>query len=432
MKNLSVTTFIHILFMLAITILLATFLFFVSWDKNRQKIAEISHYKLIADAFLSNVQLNPTEEKLQIMYKNFFVKPIPIDEAKKKITERGKTVFGGKSVFGRVRVFEVDGIHYIYVQRLGYNLMLKDARPKQYTFEIALMVGIMLLSLLLILYLAILKKLYPLKKLHREIEQFANGDMDVEISHKYDDEIGKIAHNFDNAITHIKELIASKNLFMRNMMHELKTPITKGRIVVESIEDETIKKILVRAFERMNELISELAQVERVTTRDFEPELEETTLKEVVDMSMDHLMTEKGRVTIDIEDIKLKTDIKFLSLAIKNLLDNGIKYSKDRQVSLRASDNKRISIVSVGEKLPHSLTYYTEPFSQGEKRSSGFGLGLYIVYNVLEKLGYKLVYRYSFGKNIFDIVAKRHFVEAVPLLTSSKSQKNKNNKDCKL
>ncbi len=419
MRNLSVTTFIHILFILAIAILLTTSLFFVSWDKNRQKISEISHYKLIADAFLSNVQLNPTKEKLESMYKNFSVKPIPIEETKREISKDGMTIFGGKSVFGRVRVFEVDGKHYIYVQRLGYNLMLKDARPKQYTFEIALMVGLLLLTLLLVLYLAILKKLYPLKRLHREIEQFANGDLDVTISHKYDDEIGKIAHNFDNAITHIKELISSKNLFMRNMMHELKTPITKGRIVVESIEDETIKKILVRAFERMNELISELAQVERVTTRDFEPEMIETTLQEVVDMSMHHLMPEKGKVTVDIKDIKLKTDIKLMSLAIKNLLDNGIKYSKDRQVVIRAIDNKRISIISIGEKLPQNLSYYTEPFSQGEKRSSGFGLGLYIVNSVLDKLGYKLVYRYSYGKNIFDIVAKRNFVESTHLHISS-------------
>ncbi len=420
MRNLSVTTFIHILFILAIAILLTTFLFFASWDKNRQKIAEISHYKLIADAFLSNVQLNPTKEKLETMYKNFSVKPIPIDETKKDIAKKGVTVFGGKSVFGRVRVFEVNSQHYIYVQRLGYNLMLKDARPKQYAFEIALMVGIFLLALLLILYLAILKKLYPLKRLHHEIEQFANGDLDVKISHKYDDEIGKIAHNFDNAITHIKELIASKNLFMRNMMHELKTPITKGRIVVESIEDETIKKILIRAFERMNELISELAQVERVTTRDFEPELRETTLREVVDMSMHHLMAEKGRVSIEIDDISLKTDIKLLSLAIKNLLDNGIKYSKDRKVAIRAVDSKRISVISIGEKLPHNLSYYTEPFSQGEKRSSGFGLGLYIVHSILDKLGYKLIYRYSYGKNIFDIVAKRKPTEVKPLLIPPK------------
>jgi len=406
MRNLSVTTFIHILFMLAIAILIATFIFFVSWDKNKQKIAEINHYKLIADAFLSNVQLNPTEEKLKKLYKNFSVKPIPIEKAKDEISKHGVTVFGGKSIFGRVRVFEVEEQHYIYVQRLGYNLMLKDARPKQYTFQIALMIGMILISLLLVLYLAILKKLYPLKRLHNEIEQFANGNMDVDISYKYDDEIGKIAKNFHNAIKHIKELIASKNLFMRNMMHELKTPITKGRIVVESLEDESVKKILVRAFERMNELIVELAQVERVTTRSFEPEIETTLLSDIITKSNHLLMADVGRVSVQTNEITLHTDIKLLALALKNLLDNGIKYSSDRQVLLSALNNERIDISSKGEKLPQPLAYYTEHFSQAEKRNSGFGLGLYIVYSIIEKLGYKLIYQYKDGNNIFSILLK--------------------------
>ena len=403
MRNLSVTTFIHILFTLAISILLVTFLFFVSWNKDRIKIEEINHYKLIADAFLSSVQLNPTEEKLEKFYKDFSVKPVSMEKAKEQISKQGKTVFGGKSIYGRVRVFEIGGEHFIYVQRLGYNLMLKDARPKNYNFELATIVGISLIALLLVLYLAILKKLYPLRRLHREIEQFAAGNMDVKISYKYDDEIGKIAKSFDDAIMHIKELITSKNLFMRNMMHELKTPITKGRIVVESIDDETIKGILVRAFERMNELIDELAQVERVTTRNFEPVLVSTTLQEVVDASQHLLMADKGRVTVEIDNIALHTDGKLLSLAIKNLLDNGIKYSKDRHVLLRTVEKNRIEVVSNGEQLNHPLAYYTEPFSQEEKRSSGFGLGLYIVYSVLNKLGCELGYRYEEGENIFEI-----------------------------
>ncbi len=404
MRNLSVTTFIHILFTLAIGILLVTFLFFLSWDKDRRKIEEINHYKLIADAFLSSVQLNPTEEKLKKFYKDFAVKPIPMKEAKEQISKQGITVFGGKSIYGRVRVFEIDGLHYIYVQRLGYNLMLEDARPKNYNFGIASVAGIFLITLLIILYLAILKKLYPLKRLHREIEQFAAGDMDVEISYKYDDEIGKIAKNFDDAIVHIKELITSKNLFMRNMMHELKTPITKGRIVVESIDDEMIKKILIRAFERMNELISELAQVERVTTRNFEPIIVSTTLDQVVKESQHLLMAEKGKVSVEIEAIPLRTDNKLLALAIKNLLDNGIKYSPKHQVLLKTVEDKRVDIISKGEKLKYPLAYYTEPFSQAEKRNSGFGLGLYIVHSVLKKLGCELGYRYENGENIFEII----------------------------
>ena len=150
---------------------------------------------------------------------------------------------------------------------MQHNLLLEDDRAENYYFEIAIALGIFLIGLLLLLYLAVLRKLYPLKKLHKQIQRFAQGDMQTRITYLYDDEIGKIAKSFDDAIVHINALSTSKNLFMRNLMHELKTPITKGRIVVEMIEDEASKKILIRAFERMNELISELAEIERVTTK---------------------------------------------------------------------------------------------------------------------------------------------------------------------
>ncbi len=73
---------------------------------------------------------------------------------------------------------------------------------------------------------------------------------------------------------------------MRNMMHELKTPITKGRIAVEMIEESSSKKTLIRAFERMNELIKELAYIERITTQSFKPKLEEKSIDTLIEESL--------------------------------------------------------------------------------------------------------------------------------------------------
>ena len=328
MRNLSVTTFIHILFSVAIAILIATFLLFLSWNEDRHKIDEFKHYQLISMTFLSNLQFNPEKEALEKLYKDLRVKPISLAESKKikqEIEKSGKTIFSGGSSLGRVRVFNIDDTHYIYGQRMGHNLMLKDDRPKNYYFEIAVTLGIFLIGLLLLIYLAVLKKLFPLRKLHKQIQRFAQGDMNTRITYEHDDEIGKIAKSFDDAILHINELSASKNLFMRNMMHELKTPITKGRIVAEMLEDESTRKILVRAFERMNELISELAEIERVTTQSFEPNFEYATLEEIVQESQDLLMAESGRVKLEFNNRALTTDVKLMDLAIKNLLDNGLK-----------------------------------------------------------------------------------------------------------
>ena len=76
MRNLSVTTFIHILFSVAILILIATFLLFLSWDKDRHKIEEYKRYQLISITFLSKLQLNPGKEDLDALYKDLRVKPL--------------------------------------------------------------------------------------------------------------------------------------------------------------------------------------------------------------------------------------------------------------------------------------------------------------------------------------------------------------------
>jgi two-component system, OmpR family, sensor kinase len=402
MKNLSVTTFVHILFSLAIAITIATIFLFLSWNKNKIKMDEMYHHKLIADSFLSNIELDMSQEQLKKLYDKFDVQNVGLQSVKKEIEEFGTTIFSGESAIGTIKIFDTPSGQYIYIQRLGFNLMLKDNRSKNYISTIVVSLSLIVIGIFILLYYAVLKKLKPLKKLHHDIEEFANGNLKKRIRYKNDDEIGKIAKSFDNAIVSINDLSDSKNLFMRNIMHELKTPITKGRILVESIDDENTKNMLIKSFDRMNELIAEIATVEKLTAQNFKPDFEMTTIDNVIKVSQNLLLNEKGCVIENIDNRPIFTDIKLLSIAIKNLLDNGVKYGTDKTVKLQTTP-EAIEIVSKGTELNHPLKYYTEPFSQGEKRNSGFGLGLYIVKNILDKINLKLKYRHEDGYNIFII-----------------------------
>jgi two-component system OmpR family sensor kinase len=156
----------------------------------------------------------------------------------------------------------------------------------------------------------------------------------------------------------------------------------------------------------MNELITELAELERVTTQSFEPQFEYALLSDLISQSTDLLMANNANIQVQIQDISLHTDKKLMSLVLKNLIDNGIKYGVNKAVIIR-TNNHIVEIISKGKILEHQLSYYTEPFSQEEKRSAGFGLGLYIVHSILQKLGYRLGYKYRAGSNVFLIVPKK-------------------------
>jgi two-component system OmpR family sensor kinase len=402
MKNISVTAFINILFTLVLSLLVTALFLFISWDKERQRSDELSRYRLISNALLSTAQLNPTEEELEQFYKNSHVKPISANANRMLILSKGKVIFEGESIYGFMKIYAIGDNHYIYLQRYGSKMMLKDTKSKTMRLKITIFIAILIAILFLFLYIAILRKLSPLKKLNRQISEFAKGNMEIKITHKGSDEIGQIAESFDNAIHYIKTLLESKNLFMRNMMHELKTPITKGRIAVEMIEDGRSKTTLINAFERMNELINELSHVERITTQGLQPKFQEITTKEIIQETQSLLLVDPSRFEVEIKVDKLTTDSKLLALALKNLIDNGLKYGERKRVRITIEE-RSIKVISQGKSLEHPINYYLEPFTQEEKRQTGFGLGLYIVNNIAKRLNYQLHYYYKNGRNIFEL-----------------------------
>jgi len=404
MRNISVSAFINTIFGLVLTLLLTALFLFISWDGERQRVEMINRYKLISNLLLSTAKLQLTEEREKKFYKDFSIRPVSIDESKLLLLNinKRKIIFESESVYGKMEIFTISKNRYIYLQRFGYSLMLQDMKSYKTRIMITVLIAILITSLFIILYIGIMRKLSPLKKLHRQIEEFSHGNMNITINQRSTDEIGKIAKSFDDALHHIRTLLESKNLFMRNMMHELKTPITRGRIAIEMVEDGSSKEMLIRAFERMNQLIGELAHVERLTTQDFQPKIIEVSIDTVIEDAISLLLCDRKKLNIQTEHELLKTDSKLLSLAIKNLLDNALKYGEDAQASI-VTNPQSIKIISKGKGLEYPLEYYLEPFTQEEKRNPGFGLGLYIVNNIANRLNYSLNYYHKNHYNIFEL-----------------------------
>ena len=272
-----------------------------------------------------------------------------------------------------------------------------------------LWVGFLLtMAVLISLYLSIVRSFTPLKKLSKNIKKFAQGNLDVNLAAAHsEDEIGQVAQEFNNAIAKIQELIRSRQLFLRTIMHELKTPIGKGRLITEMLDDETQKERLVNVFERLEILINEFAKIEQLLSKSYSLNYQDyhfsLILEQVKDMSM--LDNWDELISTDIEcDAVINVDFGLFALAIKNLIDNALKYSSDKKVRIICDENK-VSVANRGAALAKSFEHYKQAFIRNkDEKATGMGLGLYIIDKICELHKFRFEYNYSDGTHYFSIV----------------------------
>jgi len=308
---------------------------------------------------------------------------------------------GGRKKF---QIVHVKLHRYILINNDRFKLILENMNRPRFPLELTL-AFVSALGLLILLYFWIVRSIQPLGELRRKIIRFSQGDLEIDCHSDRKDEIAAVANAFDQAVQTIRDLLRSRQLMLRAIMHELKTPIAKGRLLSEMIDDPKKRQRFHTIFQRLNLLIDEFAKVEQISSKNFQPDFRPYKASDILEGSIDMLMLdhpEKYLHTVIRRDFTLRADFELLTLAIKNLIDNGIKYSSDRHVDILVSD-PRIVISNKGEPLKEPIEHYFTPFHASR---SGLGLGLYIVKNILDIHRLKFEYRYEEGTVSFAIVAE--------------------------
>jgi len=233
------------------------------------------------------------------------------------------------------------------------------------------------------------------------MDKFGKGSLDIHCSRDGEDEISQVSNSFQHAVEQIQKLNSSRQLFLRNIMHELKTPITKGRISAEMIPSGKQKDRLINVFEKLELLINEFASIEQITSGAGIQNIRPARLIDIIDESIDLAMIPSKAFKLEIDDsLVLNVDFRLFTTAIKNLIDNGIKYSIDNFVIITATKD-RISFINKGSPLEHELEHYVQPFIQEKNSHQSFGLGLYIVDNIVKAHNLEFKYRHKNGLNYF-------------------------------
>ena len=291
----------------------------------------------------------------------------------------------------------------IKIKYLDEEYILKTADEKNLNEKTILNSLIFLdIFFLLLIFLYILKLLTPLKTITKQITNFANGELSSRINIDSKDEIGILANSFNKMASSLENSIKSREELLRDIGHELRTPIAKGKFAIEKIDDFFQKELLKKIFIDLETLTNELIELEKLNVNKLN--LTTFSVETLVVEALGKLYLEdESKIEINInEDFKINGDLYYLTIALKNLIDNALKYAIEFPVVIKVEKNQ-ISILNKGKELSKELEYYLKPFTQELSQRDGFGLGLSIVKKIIDKHEFQLDYSYKNEFNIFRI-----------------------------
>ena len=301
------------------------------------------------------------------------------------------------------RILQLKDNNYLYMKRKNKTILIKDNSNTEGNSQIyIILVFAIVIITIILMYLITIRKLMPLKILKDKVKTLGDENFDFECCNSDSkDEVSLLGMEFKQTALKLKSLKESRNIFIRNIMHELKTPITKGNFLTQLEQNEENNEKLKSVFSRLEQLINEFASIEELISSTKNIEKKFYFLDDVIDNAKDILMLEDESVISKYENKKINVNYKLFSIASKNLIDNALKYSLDKKVTI-STENENIIFENSGKELEYELEKYFEPFFANEDKSKdSFGLGLYIVHNILKANNYTLEYEYKDGLNKF-------------------------------
>ncbi len=246
----------------------------------------------------------------------------------------------------------------------------------------------------------------PFEKISQVIEDITEGYDNDNLHVDTYTETMQISEAFNKMRSRMKVLDDSRQEFVSNVSHELKTPLTSMKVLADSLlAQEDVPVELYKEFmgditeeiERENKIINDLLSLVKMDKTAADLNVKSENINELVERILKRLRPIAALRNIELvfesfRPVTAEVDEVKLSLAISNLVENAIKYNKENgwvQVSLNA-DHKYfyVKVADSGMGIPQeSLDHIFERFYRVDKSHSkeisGTGLGLAIARNAI-------------------------------------------------
>ena len=310
-----------------------------------------------------------------------------------------------RAVYAAVAITNDEG------ERIGAVLLSQDARDIFYSLDVIRNTILLYTTLAgvfvcVLVFLASQLLLNPLKTVLRVVQRMAEGHLNQRITIKGRDEYSQLSVAFNNMTEKLEQVEKAREEFVSNVSHELKTPLSSIKVLSESIllqEDipiETHREFLhdiTSEVDRMTMIVNDLLELVKLDRREHGFHASTTELNILVEDILKRLspLAEQKRIVLLYEDVRqvtLDADEVKLSLAISNIVENGIKYTPSGgtvKVIVDADhQNAFVTIQDTGIGIPEEeqskvFNRFYRVDKTRDRGTGGTGLGLAISHAVV-------------------------------------------------
>ncbi len=246
----------------------------------------------------------------------------------------------------------------------------------------------------------------PLKTLMKFVQKITNGQLDQRVNVMGKDEIAELGNAFNHMAEQLQRLEQSRQEFVSNVSHELKTPLSSIKVLTESLifQEDVPVEMYQEFFEdinsevdRLNSIISDLLTLVRLDQREIPINVTEVNLNEMIQNLLKRLAPLAQKKNIDLiyeshREVIAEIDIVKLSLALTNLVENAIKYTPDGgNVTILLQGDLQDAFITVKDTgigiAKEEQSKIFERFYRTDKtrnrETGGTGLGLAITYKTI-------------------------------------------------